>query len=393
MSTFAAEISKSVDILRMNRFFRHICIYIIMCAFGASAAAQSLYEQYIARYKDMAIEQMQRYGIPASITLAQGLLESGAGTSMLATKANNHFGIKVGGSWTGPYVEKDDDRANERFRKYRSAAESFEDHSKFLQQPRYRSLFSLDKTDYRGWAKGLKAAGYATNPEYARQLISIIEIYKLHDFDTGKRHKTVAPEKSHEKHHKTSKEKASKKERERLTYDYAAAARQAKQERAARKEQKRQEKELKRQEKERRKQAKEAAQAQAYRAARTSKHSTEKDWESWDVKRCNGVYYVPAQKGDTYAAIAFRMKTDEERLRIYNEAPTWAQPEAGSPVYLSKKPDTVAPQLRGTTHTVKRGESMHSIAQQYGVKMKALYKANKLPSDYVPAKGDVLTLP
>jgi len=359
-----------------------------MCACSAPAAAQSLYEQYIDRYKDMAIEQMRRYGIPASITLAQGLLESGAGTSMLATNANNHFGIKVGSAWTGPYVEKDDDRANERFRKYRNAAESFEDHSKFLQQPRYRSLYKLDKTDYRGWAQGLKAAGYATNPEYARQLISIIEIYNLHDFDIGKRHKTYAAEQPAEKHHKTS-----KKERERLTYDYAAAAKQAKQERAAQKEQKRREKEQKRLEKERRKQAKEAARAQAYRAAHSSKHSTAEDWENWDVKRCNGVYYVPAQKGDTYASIAFRMKADEERLRIYNEAPTWAQPEVGSPVYLSKKPDTVAPQLRGTTHTVKRGESMHSIAQQYGVKMKALYKANKLPADYVPAKGDVLTLP
>ena len=145
----------------------------------------------------MAIDQMNRYGIPASITLAQGLLESGAGTSMLAQKANNHFGIKVGGTWTGPYVTKDDDRQGERFRKYESVEESFEDHSRFLaERQRYASLFNLDPTDYRGWAHGLKEAGYATNPEYAKKLISLIDIYKLHEFDLqkGSRHGHTARE-------------------------------------------------------------------------------------------------------------------------------------------------------------------------------------------------------
>lgn len=141
---------------------------------------------YIDQYKDLAVEHMKRYHIPASITLAQGLLESDGGRSTLATKANNHFGIKVGSSWTGPYVLRNDDLPNEKFRKYRNARESYEDHSKFLQGKRYQRLFSLSITDYRGWAKGLKACGYATNPAYAESLIRVIENYNLHQFDNKK---------------------------------------------------------------------------------------------------------------------------------------------------------------------------------------------------------------
>lgn len=144
------------------------------------------YWSYIDQYKGIAIEQMQKYRIPASITLAQGLLESGAGRSTLATKANNHFGIKVSGNWTGPYVLKTDDAPNEKFRKYRNARESYEDHSIFLQGKRYQGLFRLKITDYKGWARGLKAAGYATSPTYADALIRIIEMYNLDQFDNGK---------------------------------------------------------------------------------------------------------------------------------------------------------------------------------------------------------------
>lgn len=144
------------------------------------------YWSYIDQYKSIAIEQMHKYHIPASITLAQGLLESGAGRSTLATKANNHFGIKVSGNWTGPYVLRNDDAPNEKFRKYKNARESYEDHSKFLQGRRYQGLFQLKITDYKGWARGLKAAGYATLPTYAEALIRIIEMYNLYQFDNGK---------------------------------------------------------------------------------------------------------------------------------------------------------------------------------------------------------------
>lgn len=128
---------------------------------------------------------MKRYHIPASITLAQGLLESGAGQSTLARKSNNHFGIKCGGDWTGRTVRHDDDARNECFRAYKHPRESYEDHSKFLRgRSRYASLFKLKVTDYKGWAHGLKKAGYATDPRYAYRLIDIIELYGLHKYDT-----------------------------------------------------------------------------------------------------------------------------------------------------------------------------------------------------------------
>ena len=167
---------------------KHILTFLFLCVslFSWAQSTNQAFWSYIDRYKDWAIEQMQEYRIPASITLAQGLLESNAGRSTLATQANNHFGIKVGSSWTGPYIIKSDDRPDDKFRKYKSARESFIDHSKFLQQKRYQGLYQLSKTDYKGWARGLKAAGYATNPNYADALIRIIEMYNLHQFDTGK---------------------------------------------------------------------------------------------------------------------------------------------------------------------------------------------------------------
>lgn len=169
----------------MKRYILSLLLFAVGIALFAQRTNQA-YWTYIDKYKDWAVEQMREYRIPASITLAQGLLESNAGRSRLATQANNHFGIKVGGSWTGPYIVQSDDRPDDRFRKYRSARESFVDHSKFLQQKRYQGLYHLSPTDYKGWAKGLKAAGYATSPSYAEALIRIIEMYNLHQFDTGK---------------------------------------------------------------------------------------------------------------------------------------------------------------------------------------------------------------
>ena len=144
------------------------------------------YQQYIDQYKDIAIEQMLKWKVPASITLAQGLLESGAGSGRLAVQGNNHFGIKCHG-WQGRAIYHDDDERGECFRAYGSAYESFEDHSRFLATgQRYKSLFSLKMSDYQGWARGLKAAGYATNPQYSRQLIDLIQLYKLYQYDKAR---------------------------------------------------------------------------------------------------------------------------------------------------------------------------------------------------------------
>lgn len=141
--------------------------------------------RYIENYRDIAVAEMKDYGIPASITLAQGILESGAGDGDLTRRANNHFGIKCHG-WTGEKVYHDDDKKGECFRKYADPAQSFKDHSLFLvNRKRYAGLFKLKKSDYKGWAKGLKAAGYATDPKYPNKLITIIEKYELYNYDDG----------------------------------------------------------------------------------------------------------------------------------------------------------------------------------------------------------------
>lgn len=138
---------------------------------------------YIDAFKAVAIEEMNAYGIPASITLAQGILESGSGNSSLAKYANNHFGIKCTSDWKGKAYYKDDDQSNDCFRVYKDARESYKDHSEFLKRKRYSFLFELDKNDYKNWALGLKTAGYATNPKYPDMLISVIEKYSLFQYD------------------------------------------------------------------------------------------------------------------------------------------------------------------------------------------------------------------
>ena len=154
--------------------------FLLPLSLSADRSPQHL---YIEQYSGIAVSEMYRSGVPASITLAQGLLESGAGMSELARKGNNHFGIKCH-DWDGATTYHDDDEEQECFRKYRDVYESYEDHSRFLaRQPRYRSLFRLKRTDYKGWARGLKKCGYATSPTYANKLIGIIELYKLHKYD------------------------------------------------------------------------------------------------------------------------------------------------------------------------------------------------------------------
>lgn len=174
----------------MNRTKAYILgLLLFICGpAGAQMKWNQMYQTYINQYKDLAIEQMLRYHIPASITLAQGLFESSAGRSDLVRQGNNHFGIKCH-NWTGPTQYHDDDARGECFRVYQDARESYEDHSQFLaRQPRYAQLFSLSQQDYKGWARGLKACGYATNPQYANKLIQLIELYHLNDYDKAKRY-------------------------------------------------------------------------------------------------------------------------------------------------------------------------------------------------------------
>jgi len=159
-------------------------LFLLLILLPFSATLAQTPDTYIQKYSSAAQDQMRKYGVPASITLAQGILESGSGKSKLAVEANNHFGIKCHDTWNGATVHLDDDAPNECFRKYKSVEQSFEDHSLFLKKPRYQELFALEITDYKGWAQGLKKCGYATSPTYAKSLIDLIEKYELTQFDT-----------------------------------------------------------------------------------------------------------------------------------------------------------------------------------------------------------------
>lgn len=268
-----------------------------------------LYEDYIHKYKDLAVEQMSRYRIPASITMSQALLESAAGRSQLARQSNNHFGIKCGGNWNGRTVYHDDDARGECFRAYKSVRESYEDHSRFLTtRGRYSFLFKLKTTDYKGWARGLKKAGYATNPRYADQLISIIELYELDELDTKKG---------------------------RSKYD------------------------------------------QPVRFVH-------------EPLLANGLLYVIARDGDTFESLSNEFEISKRKLRKYNDLYKDYCFRDGDIVYLEKK-HRKAPKPH-IIHRVKQGESMYSIAQTYGMRLKSLYKLNDKDEDYTPRVGDYLRL-
>ena len=301
--------------------FRTILTAFLLCMSALLLHAQrtnQAYWTYIDTYKNMAIEQMQKYHIPASITLAQGLLESAAGRSTLATEANNHFGIKCGGSWTGPYVLRNDDAPNERFRKYRSARESFEDHSKFLQGRRYQGLFQLKITDYKGWAHGLKAAGYATNPVYAESLIRIIEMYNLQQFDDAKIRKETSS------------------------------------------------------------------------ALNLPKNDF---FERHTVLRNNKNYFIIVEIGDNMATISRQTGVSLRKLYKYNDLPRDYVPTQGDIIYLQKKQKHASREYRKyPIHIVEHNQSMFDIAQLYGIRLKYLYKLNKIDTDYVPQVGDILRI-
>ena len=276
------------------------------------------YQTYINQYRDLAIEQMLKYGVPASITLAQGVFESGAGNSELARKGNNHFGIKCHG-WRGATTYHDDDARQECFRAYDNVYQSYEDHSKFLRnQRRYIRLFSLKQTDYHGWARGLKECGYATNPKYAKKLIDIIELYKLHEYDKAKK------------------------------YDH-------------------------------------------FMAKHTSKDTpVTYGGKLHPIYIYNKNYYLKARKGDTFRSIGKEVGISYRSIARHNERGKDDVLEEGEIIYLKKKRTKADKTYKNRPHTVKEGESMYSISQYYGIRLKSLYKKNNLSPDYQIKAGDVL---
>ena len=290
----------------------------LFAVLSAKVQPNSAYRGYISRYKELAIHQMLKYKIPASITLAQGLIESGAGNSRLTRESNNHFGIKCHG-WKGRKVYHNDDARNECFRAYPSAYQSYEDHSKFLvNSPRYSRLFKLRITDYKGWARGLKACGYATNPRYANMLIDIIEAYDLNQYDKAKRY--------------------DKKIIELLL-----------------------------------------------------KGSATDDGFQHRIYKNNKLYYVIARDGDTFKLLGKEFGESYRKLAKYNERDKRDELHEGEIIYLQKKRTKADKKYKNYSHYVSAGESMYSISQLYGIRLKNLYKINKLdPKTYVMKVGDRL---
>lgn len=321
------------------RFFAFFIFFTLILSLQAQRNAR--FEAYVEQFAPIAMEQMRQHGVPASITLAQGLLESGAGSSRLATQANNHFGIKTGSDWTGPYMLKDDDAPNEQFRVYTDAMQSYEDHSLFLRKhSRYASLFTLEPDDYRGWARGLKAAGYATSPTYADRLIQIIETYGLARFDRPDHAERKEPTYTLGTPATTTVEKV-------LTPSKTSTT---------------------------------------LRATRQTATSTPK------IQMQNGAYYVIAQHGDTYRTIGKRWGVRAGSLLRYNEQQKGHEPQVGERVYLVKKPARAEKRYKGQYHIVQSGQSVHAIAQAYGMRMHTLYRLNRLPGTYTPRCGDRLLL-
>lgn len=284
---------------------------------------------YVEAYKDVAITEMKRSGVPASITLAQGILESDCGNSALAKKSNNHFGIKCH-DWTGDKAYHDDDRKGECFRKYKSAGESFVDHSDFLTgRSRYSELFELKTTDYKGWAHGLKKAGYATDPHYARLLIKIIEEDELWRHDR----------------------------------EISASSRSS---------------------------SKTSSSASTKKPTRRNDDFVISPFNVHKIEYNNGVRYINVKEGDSFESISQEFGLQSWELYHYNDLDKNASLSESNQIYLQRKKNKAY--RSHPQHTVKEGETLWSISHKYGVKLKKLRYYNHLGRDQEVNPGEVINL-
>ena len=305
-------------------------IYLSALALYTYAQSQSpLYLQYIDKYRDMAIEQQRKHRVPAAITIAQGILESAAGTSELATKANNHFGIKCTSDWEGKTYTYDGDRPNECFRSYGDVSYSYEDHSLFLLRKRYESLFALPIGDYKAWAYGLKNCGYATDPEYPEKLISLIELYNLQALTFDKNLQAAGFVKESDTIWTNTPQ----------LQDIIAQE-----------------------------------------DANNYVYSPLEDLTLYNDHPSgyrNGVRYVIASPGETYASLAYYLNMREKTLRKYNDALDTRDLKEGDMVYIYPKKNRTS--RKYPYYYFRPGDTAWEIAQKYGIKLKSLYKLNGIP--------------
>ena len=310
----------------------------MVCLLAFSSIARDLRsdrQHYISKYSDLAVTEMYRSGVPASITLAQGLLESGAGQSVLAKEHNNHFGIKCH-NWKGQKTYHDDDAKGECFRKYLTAEQSFIDHSDFLRyNDRYRSLFDLKPTDYKGWSYGLKKAGYATDPAYPKKLISLIEEYNLYEYDL-------------------SKKKVGGKVEVNATIP------------------------------------KSPSKLEQVKPVETGTREVFAFSLSRKMFSQNGVPFVYAKDGETYAEIARDHNLFKKEILRFNDLEKDEPLAAGAMVYLQAKKNKAAKGL--DKHVLKEGETLRDIAQRFAVKKSRLMKYNGIKSEDELLPGDLVKL-
>lgn len=303
-------------------------VFQVIGLFGQNNDYQNTVKKYIERFQKEAILEMKKNKIPASITLAQGIIESAAGTSKLATEANNHFGIKCHKEWLGKTYIQDDETKNECFRKYDDPVESYHDHSDFLvSRDRYKSLFSLDISDYKGWARGLKDAGYATNPNYPDMLIRTVETYQLQRFDNWKEilaitDSTLLPEN--------------------ITRENQLPG-----------------------------------------LIHESKSRTGRE-----IYVNNRLKLIIAAPDDNIYQISMEFDISVEKLLKYNDLAFATSLKPGQFVYLESKRRRAAVPV----HIFKEGESLYSVSQHYGIKLKMIYKRNKLENILEPPAGTLLKL-
>lgn len=315
----------------------------------AQATLQT-YWDYIATWRDIAVQQEQDYGIPASVTMAQALLESGAGKSELAREANNHFGIKCAGGWMGDVYYHDDDAQGECFRVYLDAAESYKDHSVFLQKPRYKSLYDIPIADYESWAVRIRECGYATDPKYPAKLIKLIEDYgldSLHNetwqMPTAEQIQAAAQARKQAKprDEKTTSDPSSETSEINLIVTDPEPDRE------------------------------EPLSASKERKLFYDQHTR---------KRARLVPYIIAHEGDTYSNIAFRLNIRERELREWNDA-LGLSLKQGERVYLS--PKHTYGERKKAILWVHPGESVRMIAQREVMKMSSIYKLNEISTQVI----------
>ncbi len=316
-------------------------------AHTASTAATTR-QQYIAQWKDEAVYQMVVHKIPASITLAQGILESGDGNSRLAREGNNHFGIKCHNDWQGKTIHEDDETRGECFRKYDNARESFEDHSAFLQRKRYETLFALPVDDYKGWCKGLKQCGYATNPKYPELLLKIIDEYSLHQYDeVGKQYI---------KDKKIPARSGGKDTEPVATHDTAKPKGKGK---------------------------------------HGGNKNTGDERTTINISHnreiaisANRIKYTLVKEGETLKTLAEQLDMNEGQLKRYNDLSNNANLKVGQKLYTQPKRN----KCKQATYTVKKGDSLWSISQEFGVKMSKIKTYNTLEEGAMLKAGQELKL-